>query len=121
DEMGSLLRDPIGGELAVDDSIYLGLGDTRFAIQDESGLFPLILPDDWHLDAFLASQGVKRELIPKLRDSLLDYIDTDDLRRLNGAEAREYRQARLPEPLNRRLLLPVELDRLLGWNELPEA
>lgn len=121
DDMGSLLRDPIGGELAVDGSVYLGLDDTRFAVQDEAGLFPLILPSDWHLDSFLASQGVRREVIPRLRDTLLDYVDGDDLRRLNGAEAREYRLARLPEPLNRRLLLPLELDRVLGWNELPET
>ncbi|TKS52809.1 general secretion pathway protein GspK [Luteimonas yindakuii] len=121
DEMGGLMRDPIGGELSVDGSVYLGLGDTRFTIQDESGLFPLVFPSDQRLDALLFSQGVQRELIPRLRDTLLDYIDADDLRRLNGAESREYRQARQPEPLNRRLLLPVELDRVLGWDELPEA
>lgn len=120
-DMGGLVRDPIGGELAVDGTTYRGLGDAQFAIQDEAGLLSLMVPTDWQLDAFLISQGVDRELVPRLRDTLLDYMDADDLRRLNGAEAREYRQARMPEPLNRRLLLPLELERVLGWNELPET
>ena len=120
-ELGGLVRDPIGGEIAVDGSVYEGLGGTRFAVQDEAGLLPIVVPSERRIDAFLASQGVRRELIPRLRDTLIDYTDADDLRRLNGAESREYRQARMPEPLNRRLLLPVEIERVLGWNELPEA
>src|SRR5690606_18800738 len=120
-EFGGLVRDPVGGEIAADGSVYAGVGGTRFAVQDEAGLFPVVAPSDQQVDAFLPHLGVRRELIPQLRDALLDYMDGDDLRRLNGAESREYRQARMAEPLNRRLLLPVEIDRVLGWNELPEA
>lgn len=120
DEMGGLLRDPIGGELATDNSIYQGLDGARFAVQDESGLFSVMVPEDWQIDAFLDSQGVAREAIPQLRDALQDYMDSDDLRRLNGAEAREYRAAGRPDPLNRRLLLPSEIDRVLGWETVPE-
>lgn len=120
DEMGGLLRDPIGGELATDNSTYLGVDGARFAVQDESGLFSVMVPEDWQIDAFLDSQGVPRDAIPQLRDALQDYMDSDDLRRLNGAEAREYRAAGRPDPLNRRLLLPSEIDRVLGWETVPQ-
>src|SRR5690606_19534452 len=89
-EFGGLVRDPVGGEIAADGSVYAGVGGTRFAVQDEAGLFPVVAPSDQQVDAFLAHLGVGRELIPQLRDALLDYMDGDDLRRLNGAESREY-------------------------------
>lgn len=120
-EFGALDRTPIGGELRLDGSVYEGLGGTSFAVQDEAGLFSLSWPQGRDLDRFLASQGIAREQIPNLRDPLLDYIDLDTLRHLHGAEAREYERQSLLPPPNRRLLLPVELGRILGWRDLPEA
>ena len=121
DEMGSLVRDPIGGELRLDGSVYRGLRDVRFAIQDESGLFPLVLPNDRELDRFLLAQQVDAQAVPRLRDALLDYIDADELTRLNGAERREYEREQRPPPPNRRLLTPMEIGRVLGWDRLPPA
>lgn len=119
DEMGGLIRDPIGGELRLDGSPYQGLADTRFAIQDESGLFPVVLPSDVSLDRFLSAQGVPSEQVSRLRDTFLDYTDSDDLNRLNGAERRDYEREHLPPPPNRRLLTPAEISRPMGWSSLP--
>lgn len=119
DEMGALIRDPIGSELKLDGSHYLGLGGASFSIQDEAGLFPLVWPRPRDLDGFLLAQGVDREKVPRLRDALLDYIDPDDLTRLNGAERADYEREGLPAPPNRRLLVPGEIARVKGWGELP--
>lgn len=120
-EFGGLDRTPIGGELRLDGSVYQGLGGTFFAVQDEAGLFSLTFPQGRDIDRFLASQDIAREQIPNLRDPLLDYTDFDNLRHLHGAEAREYERESLPVPPNRRLLLPAELGRIIGWRDLPEA
>lgn len=119
DELGSLIRTPIGGELHLDGSRYRGMASTRFAIQDEAGLFPVVLPGEASLDHFLLAQGVPAESVARLRDTLLDYTDSDDLNRLNGAERRDYEREHRPPPPNRRLLTPAEIVRPLGWSELP--
>lgn len=121
EEFGAFRRDPVGGELRLDGQAYAGLDGVSFALQDESGLTSLSWPQGITLDRFLVGQGIPREQIPNLRDPLLDYIDFDDLRQLHGAEAREYEQQSLPPPPNRRLLLPLELGRIIGWRELPES
>lgn len=118
-EFGGLDRNPRGGELRLDDQPYEGVGRIVFSTQDESGLFPLGWPSAHMLDRFLAAHDIPREQIPNLRDPLLDYIDFDDLRHLHGAEARDYERASMPPPPNRRLLLPQELARVMGWHELP--
>lgn len=121
DEMGALVRDPIGGELRLDGSAYIGVAGTTFQLQDESGLFPVVWPRDFDVDRFLLAQGVDREKVPRLRDALLDYIDSDELNRLNGAERRDYERDKRPTPPNRRLRVPHELTRVLGWDRLPPA
>lgn len=118
-EFGALDRSPRGGELRLDGQVYRGAGSVLFAAQDEAGLFSLLWPDALNLDRFLSAHGFGREQIPNLRDPLLDYIDGDDLRHLHGAESRDYERASMPPPPNRRLLLPHELARVMGWHELP--
>ncbi|WP_165971230.1 general secretion pathway protein GspK [Luteimonas terrae] len=119
DEFGALIRDPIGTEMRLDDTPYAGMPGALFAIQDEAGLYPL---SPWMtgrgLDRFLVHQGVEEAAVPRLRDALLDYMDSDDLTRLNGAESREYERAGRPPPANRRLLTPGELGNVLGWDAL---
>lgn len=118
-EFGMLERDPVGGELRLDGSPYQGLGSTVFAMQDEAGLLSVVLPYPADLDRFLEIYQIQPESWPRLRDTLLDYIDPDDLSRINGAESREYqKENRLPPP-NRRLLVPGELARVMGWDSLP--
>ncbi|MEK7991511.1 MAG: helix-hairpin-helix domain-containing protein [Thiotrichaceae bacterium] len=115
---------PVGGEIALDDSVYQGIGLARFSIQDKAGLFSL------HRLSLGYSQGSKRkgmkllgvlgvpaELRETLVARLLDYVDTDSSYRLNGAEASHYKQAGLPPPANRLLLNPMECRAILGWTE----
>ncbi|WP_411834118.1 hypothetical protein [Pseudoxanthomonas mexicana] len=118
DEMGGLIRDPVGGELSLDDTVYQGLEGSLFSIQDEAGLIPLAWTRSTSLDRFLLQQGIDERRLPRLRDALLDYVDADDLNRLNGAERREYRRAGRSGPPNRRLLVPREIGSVLGWEEL---
>ncbi len=118
DDFGGADRSPRGGELLLDGQPYRGLGGVTFAIQDEAGLFPILVPTAPVLDRFLVKQGVRHEDVPRLRDTLMDFLDHDDLRRLNGAEARDYERADQPRPPNRQLLLPVELKDVLDWAEL---
>ncbi|MEO8280995.1 MAG: hypothetical protein ABI564_14950, partial [Ideonella sp.] len=54
----------------------------------------------------------------QLIDTLGDYVDRDNDKRLNGAEAFEYRTANLPEPRNASLLSREEIWRVKGWAEL---
>jgi len=61
--------------------------------------------------------GVAEDLQAPLVAKLKDYIDLDDLHRLNGAESFHYRQRNLPPPTNRFLSNPMECKRILGWAE----
>lgn len=121
EEFGALKRDPTGDELRLDSRPYAGLDRTAFALQDEAGLFTLVWPAPGDVDRLLAAHEVERNRIPRLRDALLDYIDPDHLRRLNGAEKGDYEDAALGQPPGRRLLLPPELSRVYGWSGLPAA
>lgn len=121
EEFGAFDRSPRGGELRLDGQPYLGVDGSEFLVQDESGLFSLVWPGAASLDRFLATRGVDSGKIPGLRDPLLDYIDQDELKHLHGAESREYEREDLPPPPNRRLLLPQEVGRVLGWRDLPRA
>ena len=119
DEFGSMNKDPRGGELRMDGSRYTLPGGVDFALQDESGLFSLVLPSPEMLDRFLGTQGVPAGDIRRLRDGLLDYMDADGLRRLAGAEAEDYRRDGRAPPPQRSLLAPVELSAVPGWDRLP--
>lgn len=119
DELGGLSSEPVGGELKMDGSPYRGLGSAVFSLQDEAGLFPMVWPQPAEMERFLELHGVPSERWPRLRDTFLDYVDADDLSRINGGEARQYRDDRRPPPPNRRLLVPGEIARVLGWDSLP--
>ncbi|MFZ5657243.1 MAG: general secretion pathway protein GspK [Pseudomonadota bacterium] len=119
DELGTLNKEPRGGELRMDGRAYRAPGDVRFALQDESGLFSLIVPPPAALDRFLHTQGVPSGDIPRLRDALLDYMDVDDLRRLAGVETEDARRVGRAPPAQRRLLAPAELASVPGWDALP--
>lgn len=120
EDLGSMRRDALGDELRLDGRAYHGFGGVRFSLQDEAGLFSVVLPDAVATDRFLSERGVPADAVPRLRDALLDYIDEDDLARLNGAESREYGRDGRPPPPGRRLRLPMELLEVAGWSDLPD-
>ncbi len=105
--------------LLLDGRWYQGVGQTRFSLQDQSGLAPLNYSNDELklLDKLLASEGIAINERQHLMDTLNDYIDADDLKRLNGAESSDYRRAGLPPPANRSLQLPQELANVLDWQK----
>jgi len=124
DEFGGLDRSPRGRELPLDGTPLRGLGGVRLEVQDESGLVGLALLRPDGAAALLAAAGVSRRSqrgAEALADRLADYVDADDLRRLAGAEGRQYERAGLPAPPGRPLLSPAELHEVHGWHALEPA
>jgi DNA uptake protein ComE-like DNA-binding protein len=53
-----------------------------------------------------------------LIDALDDYIDRDDLTRISGAEAQDYKRFNRAEPSNALLVTPFEAQAVLGWDQV---
>lgn len=118
-EMGGMSSLPIGGELGLDDRVYQGLGNARFAIQDEAGLISLNFINEPVFSRLLGFLGVKAEERAPLIAKLDDYTDIDDLVHLNGAESYHYKALNLPPPPNRFLHSPLQVRRVLDWDNYP--
>lgn len=95
--------------------------DEWVRVQDVRGLVDLNSRSTDRLERLLPLCGAAESQVASLVDALSDYIDKDSLKRLNGAEAPEYRAAGLPEPRNATLLSREELWRIKGWAELRPA
>ena len=108
---------PIGNEIRFDGTVYKGLNDARFALRDDGGRFSPNWTFELYRPGFFKQLGVPPELWPELEAKRLDYQDPDDLFRLGGAEAEDYQRKGLPPPSNRTLATPLELRRVMGWNE----
>lgn len=119
DEFGAFDKAPRGGELRLDDAPYLVPGGIVFRLQDEAGLVPIALPVNAPLVPWLRAAGVPRRDHAGLADALGDYTDADRLRRLHGAEAREYERDGRPPPPDRPLLAVAELSQVAGFERLP--
>jgi type II secretory pathway component PulK len=104
-----------GAVIALDGRPYRAEGNTALSLQDDRGLLNLNVVSDDRLTRLLGLLGVAPEKRLALIDLLRDYLDEDDLRRLNGGESREYEEAGLPPPRNAPLLTPYEPRRILGW------
>ncbi len=109
---------PAGGELPLDDRVFRGVGSALFSIQDEGGLIGLNSFKTGQLGRLLGLLGIPADQWSQLLDKLADYIDRDNLLRLNGAEADDYRNLGLPPPANRFLLSSWEAKNVLGWGSL---
>lgn len=100
--------------------------DVLVSFQDMRGLLSvnaIRLDGLWRerLERLIGTYGIDPDAASALTDTLLDYRDADDLKRLNGAEKDDYRYAGLDEKQirNHDLLSPQELSRVLHWNEYP--
>lgn len=109
------------GELTYSGEAYLGIGRTRFAIQEESGLTSVNAPRDPKFHATLRRAGVSRANLRWLVPRVQDYTDTDDTLTLDGAERHDYRRRQQPPPANWRMAGPLELKRVLGVDGLIAA
>ena len=103
--------------IALDDRRYRGTGEDTVRLQDSSGLININFVQPEMLLRLLGQLGVAAGNRDALLDTLYDYTDTDDLRRLNGAEAAEYRGRGLPLPPNDWLVTPWQLQDIIGWRE----
>ncbi len=108
---------PIGNEIRLDGTAYKGLDDVRFALQDDGGLFSPNWTFNLYRPGFFKLLDVPPEKWAELEAKRLDYQDPDQLHRLGGAEAEDYRREKLPPPTNRPLATPFEARRMMGWNQ----
>jgi general secretion pathway protein K len=109
-----------GSEIRLDDTLYRGDRGTFVRLQDARGLFNLNFASDDRWQRLLRETGVPQADVQSLIDALSDYIDTDSLRRLAGAEAADYAAAGMAPPRNGLLGTPMELRNVMGWPQRAE-
>jgi len=117
---GNTTSEATGNEIQLDDHAYYGIGQARFAIQDESSLISLVTPSAGALENLLALLDVPSSQRSPLIAKLLDYNDIDNFHRINGAENYHYQAANRAPPRNRWLLHPLEARRVLDWDQYPQ-
>jgi type II secretory pathway component PulK len=118
---GQLTQDRVRGgpalqaeELRLDDRPYR-MGDLVVSLQDEAGLVELNFARREVLLRLFVHAGADPVEAGRLADQLGDYVDADDLRREDGAEAAIYRAAGLAPPPNMPLSRPAQLLGLREW------
>lgn len=107
--------------IRVDGTAYRDGKSTLLQLQDQRGLVNLHHLDREVLGRLLAQHNISLDRRGHLIDTLLDYVDEDDFRRLQGAEKSDYEAASLPPPANRPLRTLQELKNVYGWQELAES
>lgn len=110
------------GYVAFDGRPYVLASNPDYAVelQDGRGLINLNFATPDLIHRMLALYDIPETLRNQLPDTLADWIDEDDLTRLSGAEKSDYeRRNRLP-PSNAPLLTPMEVQNVLGWDEVPQ-
>jgi type II secretory pathway component PulK len=108
---------PVGNEIALDGRTYLGLDGVDFALQDDRGLLSVNWTSPIYLERYLSLEQPLATPIATLQNLLLDYQDADDLYRLNSAERLQYEKLERPPPSNQTLATPMELRRVIGWDQ----
>ena len=93
-------------------------GQEWVRVQDLRGLVFLNRPVESRLTGLALACGAAQSSTAALVDSLLDYVDSDNLKRLNGAEAFDYASSALPPPRNAPLLSRDEIWRVKFWPEI---
>lgn len=110
----------IGAEvLMLDDLPYRFGNGLEIRVQDQRGLVNINLATREELMRLLARLGVDQDKLDPLVAKLQDYVDLDDLARLNGAEREDYIRAGLPAPANALFRTVWEARRVLGWRSEP--
>lgn len=110
---------PTGNDLNLTDQAYYGFGKSRFAIQDKHGLLSLGFLNENDLERLLGLLGVPIEQRQPLAAKFQDFIDFDNLHRVNGAENRHYKEKNLNPPLNRKIRTVEEIQEIMDWKKYP--
>jgi general secretion pathway protein K len=93
----------------------LGGGDwLRIAVEDEIGKVDLNTADERLIGAALIAAGVSDDDAPGDAQRILDYRDSDDIRRPSGAEAQDYAAAGRAGPKNQPFDAIEEVEQVLG-------
>jgi hypothetical protein len=108
-----------GGQLRQDGQRYVTQSGALVALQDFRGLFSVNVGGRQVLTSLLVQDGVPIQRAQAMIDVLDDYIDTDALKRLNGAERAEYEALGLPGPRNNWMLSARELEAMPLWRDDP--
>lgn len=108
------------GILREDGTWYHLPGQASVSVQDHRGLLSVNALSRPAMQNLLRNAGMSLRESDAALDVLEDYVDVDNLKRLNGAEADDYRQQGLPPPRNDWLLSVAELGNLPFWRDDPE-
>lgn len=101
------------------DGTVLDLGNgARVMVQDRAGLIGLSFLSDIRIFKAISSQNGGTISAERLRDTLRDYQDSDGIRKLQGAEQRDYEQQGMALPANGYLRTPLQLRNVIGWNDI---
>lgn len=101
---------------AVYELVY-GSGRVRLELRDEAGKVNLNLAKEPTLISLFMATGMSNSEAEKLTDAVFDWRDADELHRLNGAEAEDYRLAgREFGPRNHPFEAVEELRAVLGMS-----
>jgi general secretion pathway protein K len=90
-------------------------GTLAVRVEDEAGKVDLNGADLDLLRALFTGLGHDRTTAMRLAETILDFRDPDQVRRMNGAESDDYRQAGLPGPKNAPFEAIEELGQLPGF------
>ncbi len=99
-------------------SFQLGTATVTYYIEDERGKININQAPKELIEGLLTNLDLDldAETVDSITDAILDWRDDNDLRRLNGAEAADYRAAGMAEPGNRPFEHPEELLQVMGMN-----
>lgn len=106
--------------IALDNRPYRSGKFSMVRLQDNRGLLNLNLAGDDRIRRILGILGIPADRHGRMIDTLRDYIDDDDLVRLNGAEKDDYLAAGLAPPGNNRLITPWEAQKIIAWSDNKE-
>ena len=117
-DLGGSANIPTSAKLRTDGTTYtwqFGNYAVRISIQDEASKIDLNQAPVELLSALFELQGIERGKAQSLADAIADFRDPDNLRHAHGAEAAEYRDARLAwGPKNAPFQSVEELQQVLG-------
>lgn len=105
--------------LRTDGTVYewaFGDGRVRFAVQNEAGKIDLNAASEDLLQRLFVVVGADEAHARELAETIADFRDSDDDRRVHGAEAFDYRAAGFPGPKNAPLQSIDEVQQVPGMS-----